>query len=335
MPGGSEVLALVLAGGNALGAFHGGVMEAFERESVWPDWVAGASIGGLMAAILAGNRPERRVAAARAFWSRAAIEDTPLAWVPASWQRPLHLTAALGTRLAGRPEMFHLRLGDLVGRRPGLYGREPMRRLLAELIDFQRLNSGAIRVSLMAVDVATGAEQGFDTASERLTLDHLMATSALLPDFPPVEIGGRWFVDGGLAANLPADLVLAEPAAGPIACFTADLFPLAAPKPARLADAAERQTDLIYACQTQRTLRAMRQLWATREAIGAVYPVAYAYEPGEIALKSYDFTRSSIDRRWQRGREAMARALLQWRTAPPSQPGLRIHQIAPLGLAAA
>ncbi len=322
------MLTLVLGGGNALGAYHGGVMEALEGEGVWPDWVAGSSIGGIMGALIAGNRPERRVAAAREFWRRGALEDRGTSWVPDRLRKPMHLTAALQARVAGRPQLYHLRLAELLGGdgNPGLYDRGPMRRTLAELIDFDLLNRGPVRLSLMTVDVETGAEAPFDTARDRLTMDHLMATSALIPDFAAVEIGGRALVDGGFAANVPADLVLSELAAEPLACFTCDLYPIAAPRPARLTDAAERQSDFMFGCQTPRTLRAMRQLWEAREGQpGAVYCLSYDYEEGEVAMKSYDFARSSLDRRWRRGREHMEAALRCWREHPPGGRGLCIH----------
>lgn len=322
------MLGLVLGGGNALGAYHGGVIEALDASGTWPDWIAGSSIGGIMGALIAGNPPERRLAAAREFWRRGALEDGAASWVPDALRKPIHLTAAVQARIAGRPALYHLRLSELLGGdgNPGLYGREPMQRTLAELIDFDLLNSGPIRLSLMAVDAETGAESPFDSARDRLTMDHLMATSALIPDFPAVEIGGRPYLDGGFAANTPADLILAEPHTEPLACFTVDPYPIAAPRPRRLTDAVERQNDLIFTCQTPRTLRAMRRLWEARQGPpGAVYSIYYVYEEGEVTMKSYDFARSSLDRRWRRGRAHMHAALACWRSLPPEDPGLRLH----------
>jgi NTE family protein len=322
------MLALVMGGGNALGAYHGGVVEALAAQAVWPGWVAGASIGGVTAALIAGNTPERRLEAVREFWRRGAIGDGGASWVPESMRKPFHFTAALQARILGRPRLYYPRLGELLGGdgNPGLYDRAPMRRTLEALIDFDLLNNGPIRVSLLAVDVETGAEVAFDSARERLDLEHLMASSALIPDFPTVEIGGRALADGGLAANVPADLVLGEPASEALACFVADPFPIAAPRPRRLGDAAERQTDLTFACQTTRTLRAMRQLWEARNnPPGSVYAISYAYQEGEVAMKSYDFAQTSLDRRWSRGRADMEQALAMWRAQPPNGPGLAIH----------
>lgn len=267
-----SVLALVLGGGNALGAYHGGVAEALAAEDVWPDWIAGSSIGAIMGALIAGNPKERRVAAIREFWQRGALRDPKIAWLPDALRKPIHLTAALQARLTGRPSLYTVRIGELLGGdgHPGLYDPAPMRRALEELIDFDLLNRGPVRLSVLAVDVETGAEVAFDTARERLAVDHLLASAALIPDFPTVQIGKRWLADGGLAANVPVDLVLSETPETPLACFSVDLFPLAAPRPTRLADAAERQTDLSFAVQTARSLRTMQLSWGQR-GVGAVY----------------------------------------------------------------
>jgi NTE family protein len=61
-----------------------------------------------------------------------------------------------------------------------------------------------------------------------------MASAALLPDYPAVEVDGRAYVDGGMGANVPADLVLGEPPSEALSCFVADLFTAsAAPTAAR------------------------------------------------------------------------------------------------------
>lgn len=326
------MLALVLGGGNALGAYHGGVAEALAAEGVWPDWIAGSSIGAIMGALIAGNPPERRVAAIREFWNRGALRDPVADWLPDALRKPVHFTAALQARVAGRPQLYHLRLGELLGGdgRPGLYDPAPMRRALETLVDFDLLNRGPIRLTMLAVDVETGSEVSFDSQRERIGVDHLLASAALIPDFPVVPIGNRLLADGGLAANVPVDLVLAELPAEPLACFSVDPFPLAAPRPVRLADAAERQTDLTFAAQTMRTLRAMRLLWQARGdgPPGAVYCLNYRHWEGEVALKSYDFARSSLDRRWSEGRRDMERALRVWRASPPAGTGLTLHPIA-------
>jgi predicted acylesterase/phospholipase RssA len=144
---------------------------------------------------------------------------------------------ALQTRLAGRPAFFHPHLSFLsrLPHRIGLYGTDPMRRSLEKLIDFDLLNAGPTRLSVLAVDLRTGEEVAFYTTRTRLTVDHVMASAALIPDFPPVQIGERWPVDGGLAANVPIDVVLQDAGAGDLICYLVDLFPIDAPLPDDLA----------------------------------------------------------------------------------------------------
>lgn len=322
------MLAVVFGGGNALGAYHGGVVTAMAGAGIEAGWVAGSSIGAVTGALVAGNPPERRVAAVREFWRRSVQVDPVTSWVPEAWRKSLHMAAALQARVGGRPSLYRLRLPELLGGsgKPGLYDAGPMRRAIMELVDFDLLNSGAMRLSVMTLDLETGTETPFDTAHERLTVDHLMASAALIPDFPAVEIDGRAYVDGGLSANVPADLVLRHPAPGPLACFVVDLFPAAAPQPRRLGDAAERQTDLIFAMQTVRTLRAMRELWSQRDTPpGAVYQLSYAHQPSETAMKGFDFSQSSQDRRWQQGERDMHAAIALWRSRPPTDPGLTVY----------
>lgn len=323
------MLALVLGIGIAAGAYHGGVVAAMEAAAVEPYWLAGSSIGAVMAALVAGNPHGQRTVAMREFWRRGTQLDGPASWVPEGWRKAIHMTAALQARTMGRPALYQPRLSQLTGLtlNPGMYDAAPMRRTIEDLVDFDLLNSGAVRVSVMTVDLESGLEHPFDTVRDRLTADHILASAALIPDFPAVEINGRAYVDGGLAANVPVDLVLQEPPSAPLACFSADPFPRAGPRPRRLGDAAERQTDLIFASQTERTLRAMQQIWDLRDADapGAVYRLTYASQPDETAMKGFDFSQSSIERRWQQGETDMGTALRLWRDRPPFGRGLQVH----------
>ena len=293
-----------------------------------PGWVAGSSIGAAMAGIIAGNAPGGRGAALARFWDAVAAFDGAAALLPAPLRQPLQYAQALSTRSLGHPKLFTLRPPDLAGTdpRPGLYDAAPMRQLLAGLIDLDRLNDGAMRLSVLAVDLASGQEVAFDTRRERIGLDHLMASAALIPSFPPVEIGGRLLVDGGLSANLPVHLVLEEASPeGRAACFAADLFPSAAPLPRGLLQAAQRQNDLLYASQTARTLRHLRQSWQGREPGADLFHLAYRAEADETALKGFDFAASSLAARKAAGRRDMQAQLAAWQAGAGSGPGLSIH----------
>ena len=196
-------------------------------------------------------------------------------------------------------------------------------------MDFDRLNEGELRVTITAVELRSGEEVMFDNRSMRLELDHVMAGAALIPDFPPVEIDGRLHVDGGLSANLPIHLPLAECLATPdrerLTCFAVDLFALSAPLPMGIVQAAQRQSDLIFASQTSRTYRAMSQLWSGAEPGADVFHVSYLSPDDETAMKGFDFSAGILERRRATGRIDMGAAIDLWRASRAPVAGLTIH----------
>jgi hypothetical protein len=89
----------------------------------------------------------------RRCWERAAALD-PAAALPLALRAPLQYALALSARTFGPPPLFTMRPPDLTGNdpAPGPFYAGPMRRLIAELVDFDRLNGGAMRVMVLAVD---------------------------------------------------------------------------------------------------------------------------------------------------------------------------------------
>src|SRR3546814_8703249 len=79
---------------------------------------------------------------------------------------------------------------------------------LERLVDFDRLNAGDVRVSVGAVNVRSGNLVYFDSAERRLRAEHFMASGALPPGFPAVEIDGEYYWDGGMVSNTPLSRVL-------------------------------------------------------------------------------------------------------------------------------
>ena len=318
-------VALVLSGGNALGAYHSGIWRVLERQGVEPEWIAGTSIGAVTACIIAGNAPGERAQALDAFWARAEAFDGGVSMWPRSVQAPFQYAQALASRIAGRGTLFTSRLPDLTGERPGMFDPSPMRRLIGELVDFDRLNDGPIRVSILALDLENGEEVVFDSRRERLRVDHVMASAAFIPDFPPVEIDGRLLVDGGLSANLPVHLVLQDMLECPAVCFAADLFPSSTRNPKGILQAAQRQTDLIFASQSKRTLRHLQERFADRAPGTSVFHIVYNAPEGETALKGFDFSSSTLARRVAAGEHDSAHHLERWRTTERPERGITVH----------
>jgi NTE family protein len=82
----SQTTAIILQGGGALGAYQAGVYEELAAHDIAPDWIIGTSIGAINGAIIAGNKPEDRLALLKSFWQSLAPASSWLdAWSPASW----------------------------------------------------------------------------------------------------------------------------------------------------------------------------------------------------------------------------------------------------------
>ena len=260
-------VALVLAGGIALGAFEAGAYEGLHEAGLSPSlrWLCGSSIGALTAAIIAGNPPDRRVERLRQFWQGVATDPAPAIsfWfggLPAGpWRQAANQASAWQTLFFGRAGLFKPRLA--LGARagvpdvPALYDLAPLASRLAGLVDFDLLNRGDLRVSFVATDVVSGERVVFDTGQGcRIEPRHVLASCAFLPLFAPVAFDGRLFGDGGLSSNAPLDVVTVDGAGRNLHCFVVDLFPPEGSRPHTLAASASRAGDLALGNQTRRLL---------------------------------------------------------------------------------
>lgn len=345
---------LVLQGGGALGSYQAGVFQALDAAGFCPGWVAGISIGAINAALIAGNPPERRLARLAQFWERVT-GNLPCALppLPDAAMQVWHQWAAAATAMLGAPGFFQPRPAWLAAL-PGnvsWYDTAPLRATLAELVDWELINSGAVRLSVGAVNVETGNFRYFDSAHERLGPEHVMASGALPPGLPPVEIDGSLWWDGGLVSNTPLDHVLAEERARDLAIFQVDLFPARGKRPASIAEAEERAGDIRFSSRTRLMTDMARARNAERRAIArliAQLPPDLAASadaallrglarPGGVVIgqliyrdrawqgnaKGREFSRATMHSHWQSGladaSAAVARiqaADIDWRSGP-------------------
>ena len=252
-----DCVALVLQGGGALGSYQAGVIEGLESSGIEIDWVAGISIGAVNAAIFAGNPPDQRVAKLAAFWDTltSALPSFPI--FPDDRIREfLHEWSAGAVLTGGVPGFFAPRLVPPSLAIPGtpeamsFYDTAALKTTLDGLIDWDLLNSGAVRLSVGAVDVESGNFTYFDTTQTRIDVRHIMASGALPPGLPPIEIDGRLWWDGGLVSNTPLTHVL-DCQEGALLAFQIDLFPAATDRPRTIMDVMAREKEIRFSSRTR------------------------------------------------------------------------------------
>ncbi len=145
-------IALVLSGGGGLGAYQAGAYTALERSGVRPNWIAGTAVGAINAAIIAGNPPHERVSRLHRFWQELSrcVSGRDDGWVPRRVRRWLPGSPARRDT-AGVAEPISAGEGSL--RERPLIEVGQLRELLHAAVDFDRVNSGAVRLVLGAVNL--------------------------------------------------------------------------------------------------------------------------------------------------------------------------------------
>jgi NTE family protein len=303
---------IVFSGGVALGSYQGGAYEVLQAQpGLTVGWIAGSSAGAINGAMIAGAAPDERLDVLRRYWLEGSGWSLPAAMAAGGWRHAASWMSALQARVLGSPR--HVRT---IGPRLGFgafYDLAPTADYLRKVVDFGRLNSGDMRFTIAATDIETGDVVLFDTQRDRIGLDHLLASCGFLPEFAPVEIGGRLLGDGGLAANAPVEPVLDECEGSDATVFVVDLFARDGPRPRDLASALERKNGLLFGNQTFLRLDAYRRLWKSREPTEPVPTILYlSYRPvaGEAGPEmTFDFSQASAADRWKAGRLDMEDAL--------------------------
>lgn len=361
-----DVVALVLQGGGALGAYQAGVYEGLHEAGIRPNWVAGISIGALNAAIIAGSPEGERVERLRDFWE--SICATPVQWPAGEGladaspfafdMRSLHnAVAATQALLQGQPGFFKPRFpppfmspfsGDAA---TSFYDTAPLGKTLEKLVDFDRLNSGEVRVSVGAVNVRTGNLTYFDTAERKLGPKHFMASGALPPGFPAIEIDAEHYWDGGVVSNTPLSRVLSSEPRDTLT-FQIDLWSAKGRVPHDLMEVSSRQKDIQYSSRTRAITDQVRQMQKMRQAlrktmeklpedakkdpeIQAIADMArhrsyniihliYQSKIYEGHSRDYEFGPHAMRSHWQSGLEDIRRTLADRKRLDPPAPELGI-----------
>jgi NTE family protein len=270
---------LVLQGGGALGSYQAGAYQALCHHDFEPEWVAGISIGAINAAIIAGNPPEKRVGRLKEFWQ---MVSAPVPWNPITpgdrARAYFNETSAALIAAFGVPGFFTPRLPPAPlwpqgsPQSQSYYDTAPLRGTLERLVDFDLINEAKTRLSIGAVGVTSGNFTYFDNVTfkkqgKKIGPEHIMASGALPPGFPAIEIDGEHFWDGGIASNTPLDYVLDEDFTNDLLIFQVDLFSARGPLPQTLLEAAEREKDIRFSSRTRMNTDKNKKIHNTRTAL--------------------------------------------------------------------
>jgi NTE family protein len=334
---------LLLQGGGALGAYQAGVYEALTEADLHPNWVAGISIGAINAAIIAGNPPSLRIEKLREFW-----EGVTGSWFDGDLGSLLgHGDAARGfvnqmsavtALISGASGFFRPRVPSPWLHPPGAVGATSyydtvhLKATLESLIDFDRVNAehAETRLSLGAVNVQSGNLVYFDSPSQVIKPEHVMASGALPPGFPAIEIDGERYWDGGLVSNTPLQwIAMTEHRPPDSLVFQVDLWSAQGDFPRNLAEVATRQKEIQYSSRTRAFTDYFKQVAKLRHMLAAlleelpeemrqreevqylnsaadrhaanIVQLIYRAKGYEGDCKDYEFSRRSMEEHWRAG----------------------------------
>lgn len=264
-------IVLVFQGGGALGAYQVGVYEALHDAGIEPDWVVGTSIGAINAALIAGAPCSERLDRLGEFWRR--VENDKFMGFPVpdllgqNFRNMATITGGLPAFFRPRPSAFLSPFMGLGGEEAAYYSVDPLREMLGELVDFERLNAGPMRLSVGAARVQTAEMVYFDTNNGPLGIDHILASGALPPAFPAVRIDGKLYWDGGILSNTPVEIVFDDEPRKSGTVFAVHLWNPHGPEPESIWQVMNRQKDLTYSSRAAQNIKRQRQLHRLRHVV--------------------------------------------------------------------
>ena len=168
--------AFVLGGGGNLGAVQVGMLRALLERHIRPDVLIGCSVGALNAAAMAADPSLEGVARLERIWLE------------------LDANALFGPNhsLSG----FLL----LARRRVSMQSNDGMRQLIERALPYRTFEEAAVPLHVVATSLRSGREVWFSTGP---VIEPILASAALPGVFPPVELDGDMFIDGGVVDNVP------------------------------------------------------------------------------------------------------------------------------------
>jgi NTE family protein len=209
-----------------------------------------------------------------------------------------------------------------------------------------------------SVNVHTGNSIYFDNGERTLGPEHVMASGALPPGFPPILIDGDHYWDGGIVSNSPLSYVLDDSPEINALIVQVDLFSAKGDLPLNLDQVLEREKDIRYSSKTRFNTKRVQEIENLRRALGRLLrkippelhddpdykllkPVCAQKRQVSIThlinrrfthstnLKDYEFSRTTVRQLWEAGLEDMRRTCAhpEWLEASEVEGGVRVFDL--------
>jgi NTE family protein len=246
------------------------------------------------------------------------------------------LTSGAAGFFAARPVTPWLQPGGTI-EATSFYDTKDLKRTLERLVDFDRLNAGAARFSVGAVNVRTGNFVYFDNTTHTILPEHVMASGALPPGFPAIEIEGEHYWDGGLVSNTPLQRVVeGEPRRDTLA-FQVDLWNARGEFPRSMLEVVTREKEIRYSSRTRAGTDRLKHVQKMRRAVAglleqlpeelkdspeakllraaaapnvcSIVHLIYRAKSYEGHSKDYEFSRVAMEEHWRAGYHDARRTL--------------------------
>ncbi len=338
-----DCIALLLQGGGALGAYQGGVYQALAEQNLHPDWAVGISIGAINAAIIAGNPPEKRVERLHEFWEyittdywREQFCGSAVRTTQSDLSRKfINNLSAGSTLIKGVADFFVPRSPMPWLQKAGTldatsyYNTQKFKATLERFVDFGLINANKMRLSVSAVNVRSGNYIYFDTTTHVIGPLHIMASGAMPPGFPAVEIDGEYYWDGGLVSNTPLQWVVDSKPHQDLLAFQVDLWSADGSFPRDMAEVQTRQKEIQFSSRTRANTDRFKNAHRLHHAFASLFEqlpdalkelpeakllssaidrsvynivhMIYHTQSYESDSKDYEFSRLSMDNHWKHG----------------------------------
>jgi NTE family protein len=197
-------LAFVLPGGGALGSYQVGVLGALGDAGVRPDMLIGVSVGSVNASLFAWNHEHDGIHRLEEIWRSIRRRDL----------------------MRFQPHRMAL---AVAGRHPSFLDNRHGEQFLRHHLGARVIEHSPIRLVVVAADLSTGEAVAITDGD---TVTAVLASTAFPGVYPPVHFQGRTLIDGGVVADVPLDIAVAQ---GARSALVLSVPPLSAGAPPRTA----------------------------------------------------------------------------------------------------